>query len=63
MRINKRFVGSYQRNILLDAKSADAFYNPKLLESVWAFQQGMESVSGVGAVASVLLTLFVECIG
>ncbi len=51
--INKRFVGSYQRNILLDAKSADAFYSPKLLESVWAFQQGMESVSGVGGSISI----------
>ncbi|MCF7821835.1 MAG: MMPL family transporter [Mariprofundaceae bacterium] len=51
--INRRFVGSYQRNILLDAKSADAFYDPKLLESVWAFQQGMESVSGVGGSISI----------
>jgi hydrophobe/amphiphile efflux-3 (HAE3) family protein len=51
--INRRFVGSYQRNILLDAKERDAFYNPKLLENVWAFQQGIESVSGVGGSISI----------
>jgi hydrophobe/amphiphile efflux-3 (HAE3) family protein len=46
--INKRFVGSYQRNILLDAKERDAFYNPKLLQAVWNFQQEIEQVDGVG---------------
>jgi hydrophobe/amphiphile efflux-3 (HAE3) family protein len=51
--INKRFVGSYQRNILLDAKSADAFYDSKILKNVWAFQQEVEQVEGVGGSISI----------
>ncbi len=51
--INKRFVGSYQRNILLDAKHRDAFYEPKLLKSVWAFQREVEAISGVGGSISI----------
>lgn len=51
--INKRFVGSYQRNILLDAKERDAFYNPKLLQAVWNFQQEVEQVEGVGGTITI----------
>ncbi len=51
--INKRFVGSYQRNILLDAKERDAFYNPKLLQAIWDFQQEVELVEGVGGTITI----------
>ncbi len=51
--INKRFVGSYQRNLLLDAGKSDAFYDPELLERVWAFQQEVEKVHGVGGTISI----------
>jgi len=51
--INKRFVGSYQRNILLKAKSADAFYDPQLLNNIWEFQQEVEQVDGVGGTISI----------
>lgn len=51
--INRRFVGSYQRNILLDAKERDAFYNPELLQAVWDFQQEVEQVKGVGGTITI----------
>ena len=51
--INQRFVGSYQRNILLEAESADAFYDPQLLKNIWEFQQEAEQVDGIGGSISI----------
>jgi len=51
--INKRFIGSYQRNLLLEADEVDAFHSPQLLNAVWAFQQDMEAVAGVGGTISI----------
>jgi len=51
--INKRFVGSYQRNILLEGKEKEAFYKPEVLKAVWAFQQDAEQISGVGGSISI----------
>jgi len=51
--INKRFVGSYQRNILLDGGDSEAFYKPEILRAVWAFQEDVEKVAGVGSTISI----------
>ncbi len=51
--INKRFIGSYQRNLLLEADAADAFYDPNLLDAVWNFQQELEKIEGVGGTISI----------
>ncbi|WP_072660732.1 efflux RND transporter permease subunit [Mariprofundus micogutta] len=41
--VNKHFIGSYQFNVVLEAKDAEAFYSPELLQAVWSFQQEMEA--------------------
>ncbi|MFQ5354935.1 MAG: RND family transporter [Mariprofundaceae bacterium] len=51
--INKHFIGSYQRNLLLEADAADAFYDPGLLNAVWNFQQDLEIVEGIGGTISI----------
>ncbi|HIP06573.1 MAG TPA: hypothetical protein EYG66_01700 [Mariprofundaceae bacterium] len=51
--INSRFVGSYQRNIILEAENKDAFYEPELLQAVWNFQQGIEKVEGIGSTTTI----------
>ncbi|MDX8395834.1 MAG: MMPL family transporter [Mariprofundaceae bacterium] len=51
--INEKFIGSYQRNLLLEAKDADAFYNPELLNAVWLYQQEAEKIPGIGGTISV----------
>jgi len=51
--INKRFIGSYQINLMLCAKEAEAFYEPELLRAVWAFQQEMEAMEIVGGSISI----------
>jgi hydrophobe/amphiphile efflux-3 (HAE3) family protein len=51
--INKRFIGSYQMNLVITAQQQDAFYDPALLKAVWAFQQDMEKIPGVGGSISI----------
>lgn len=51
--INKRFIGSYQMNLVITAKQQDAFYDPALLKAVWAFQQDMKNIPGVGGSISI----------
>lgn len=52
--INKHFIGSYQFNVMLEAKEQDAFYNPELLRAVWALQQQMETNPIVGGTISIV---------
>jgi len=52
--INKRFIGSYQMNLVLTAGQTDAFYKPALLKAIWAFQQEMEKIPGVGGSISIV---------
>ncbi len=51
--INKRFIGSYQMNLVITARQQGAFYDPALLKAVWAFQQDMEKIPGVGGSISI----------
>jgi len=52
--INDHFIGSYQFNVVLEAKEPDALYDPALLRAIWSFQQKMEANSIVGGTISIV---------
>ncbi|MDX8390140.1 MAG: MMPL family transporter [Mariprofundaceae bacterium] len=51
--INDHFVGSYQRNLLVNTNRPDAFHEPKLLNAIVDFQQDLAQVQGVGKSISI----------
>jgi len=50
--INRHFIGSYQRNLLLKADHAGAFYDPEVLRAMWRFQKALERKPYVGGTMS-----------